>query len=389
MATKKVSKKAKSPSKKKQKQLNLPVVAAVVHVDDERQGLPSASHMDADIRCLGRRTLCRSVPPERTSPAAARGHKIHAVLEGAAKMEELCDSDKRTAQRCMDEEQRIVKAYGFEGASVYREVRLWASNDELDLIYSAKLDTLYVKDRRALFVDYKTGWGAGVPIEKNWQMKSQAAVTLLHYDVDEIVCSLIHPNHPDSLSEVRVWSRDQVQGYIGELEHWCSLMTIDAPRTPNSISCLYCPAKDICHEYIHQMDRYLEDGKLSTRPQYELMSPQERGNRLRLFKLAEAMVKTERAAYKEMLEKDPASVEGWKLKGSSMRFITDQVSACESIRENHGVGAVDRCLELSIGKLEEFLIEKGIKKSDVKDAVKQLLGGAIASKEKEPSLVEA
>lgn len=115
--------------------------------DSERSGLPSASSMDAMIRCLGRKSICEkmNLEPSKKSEYADRGEKIHAVLEGKLNIEEISNSDKWTVGKIMNEEGRIVDKYNFQGAEVIREKRLWELGENMQPIFSARLDCVYLK----------------------------------------------------------------------------------------------------------------------------------------------------------------------------------------------------------------------------------------------------
>ena len=108
-------------------------------IEDEREGLPSASGFDSEFRCPGKRALCARLPKEEDTTAADRGKRIHDALQ-KGDFSDLADSEQRTASRIAYGESEIVHEYGFEGAEITFEERIWDLDDELNKLWSGRVD---------------------------------------------------------------------------------------------------------------------------------------------------------------------------------------------------------------------------------------------------------
>lgn len=363
-------------------------------ITDERLGLPSASSMDGDIRCLGRRALMKRMPKDAGNKWADRGTKIHLALEGEIPFEELSNSDKWTTRILMDEEARLVDEAVMQGAEIISEKRLWALNENLQPIYSGQFDRLHKVTASGLMLDYKSGWSETVPIAENWQVRTNAALIRIHHSIKMMRAAVIHPHSAThGVSEVIDYTEAQLDYFVDALEKWTSLMTDDAPRTPNRISCFYCTGKTVCPEYQAQQQTILnKDGSLGARPKFELMTPEERGNRLHLLKQLVKDVKGEELAYKAMLKINEDSVTGWKLiGGQGDRFIPveDLEEALDRIAKSQaGDDGVEASKIFSLTALEDHLQTRGMSKKKAQEFVSVLLGELIKRKPEEKRLVE-
>jgi len=344
--------------------------------------------MDAEFRCLGRRALCAKVAAKNGDKWSNRGTKTHAFLEGKLKLEDLPPSDQDTALRIRSEESRIVEKYGFTGAERISEKRLWVLDDNMQKLYSAKPDCVYVSGKRTLVLDDKTLWGAIIAIPQNWQIKTQVACVAFNYGVEEVVGALIHPHAPDSLSQSMTFTAEAITRIQADILGYLAAMTDDAPRTPNGISCQYCASKTVCKEYQEAIAAILPlDGKIVRAP-FETMTPAERGNRLRLFKMAEKVMEEERAFYVEALTNDKTAVDGWRLVPGMIRVITNPVEAFDKLCTALGDPAARTCMDISLKSLESILQQNGTKKQDIPDKIAEILGECLTKKTKKPSMKE-
>jgi len=362
--------------------------AAVV---DERDAKPSASAFDSDFRCLGRRALIEAMKVggryvDKQSPAAARGQRIHTVLEGKETIDSLtAESDKITAAICMNEEAKLVEKYGFEGARVVREQRLWMTDDNMEPAWSTRLDVVHVKGESSLVIDYKTGFTSTVPIGQNWQMKGQAVATAFHMGMKTVVVALVHPHHPESMVESVVIEGGELERITASIEGLVKELNADAPRTPNAISCAYCPARKECPEHAAMIKE-----AFSTRQNWDTMTPAERGTQLHAFKAQEDIIETVRDVYKEMLKKDARSVDGWRLMMGKSRGFTNQEKAIELITAEFGEDAATASMELSLTALEKHLVDIGkAKGKTAKEVVNDKLAPVLTWKEQKAKLIES
>ena len=325
---------------------------------DERKGLPSASSLDAEMRCLGRRNLNRKHEAQievKKSKDGESGTKIHKVLEGALDIEELTASEKWTVAIIMNQEAEMVEKYGFEGSEVISEKRMWYVNDEFQQLFSGRVDRVHLLNKSALIIDYKSGFSYTVPLDNNWQIKAQAVLVGFEsgFSIDRYVCGLVHPHHPESLREEIIFTANQVEFYAKTIEIMTEkIKDPDAPRTPNPVSCLRCQAKKFCSEY--QM--MFEEQTKKADP--EKMTPKERGERAKWVKMAQKELKMEEEIYKIYLKRDPLSVLGWRLSTSMNDKCLDMPGFIEKAKKEYGEKNVNPLLELSKTDLIKFEQEK-------------------------------
>src|SRR5215471_3480953 len=104
-------------------------------IEDEREGKPSSSGFDAEFRCPGKRALCARLPKEEDTAVTERGRRIHDALE-TNDFSNLSDTEGRTASRIAYGESEIVHEYGFEGAHITFERRIWDYDDALNKTWS-------------------------------------------------------------------------------------------------------------------------------------------------------------------------------------------------------------------------------------------------------------
>jgi hypothetical protein len=226
---------------------------------DERGGLPSASGMERLFPpdgCIGSFLMEKHLADLGSRAAAKRGEKIHAVMDGSVAMEALSHSDKLCAERMMFEEGRLVEELGFEGATQFKEKRLWFKAGG-EMIFSGKPDVIHVLSRRVLIINYKTGFYAPTPIEKNRQMLCEA-ILVAHassYLFDSVSVALIHP-------QVDIEGRIS-QHHTFDISHICMVapvfemiatdaMNEDAPRSPSEKNCRFCKGQknSMCPEFL-------------------------------------------------------------------------------------------------------------------------------------------
>ena len=214
--------------------------------------LPSASYFDSAFRCPGQFIMESKLPAEEDTAAANVGRRIHKALE-LSDLEGLNKSESRTTSRIMYGEAELVHEYGFEGAQVEFEQRIWDFDEYFRKRWSARIDAVHwqPEKRRLLIPDYKTGWGIPVPVKENWQLRSEAALLTEMYGAEEAVCALIHPHHPDALWEARVYKRPQLLDMLETVRHNVQMIQMpDQRRIPGPIQCAWCTAKGVCPEYL-------------------------------------------------------------------------------------------------------------------------------------------
>jgi hypothetical protein len=311
-------------------------------------------------------------------------------------LEDLSDSEARTASRMMYGESEIVHEYGFEGALIEFEQRIWDVDDDLNHTWSARIDRYdWLPDaRRLLVIDDKSGWTTPPPIHRNWQVRSEGALLADLFDAQETVVALIHPHHPDSLWEAAVYTRAQTRDLLNVVRHNVQKIKLpDQPRVAGSLQCQWCQAKRLCPEYQAYTaklaqdiaDEVVEEGFTSILRR----SKKERGEHVHWLKEMQKNIEFMLKQYVKLMEKEGEdSVAGWRLKRNMLRKITDEVAAMELVRGAYGPDTLYACLTFSVAALEKELAKSGTLR-EAKDKVTTLLRPVLEYKKTENFLDEA
>jgi hypothetical protein len=334
------------------------------------------------------------LPDEEDSAVAARGQRIHDAL-AAGDFSDLADNEEKTASRIAYAESEIVHEYEFEGAQTEFEQRHWDVDAELNHTWSARIDRHdWQPDRRRLLViDDKTGWMIPPPVQINWQIRSEGALLAELYDAEETVVALIHPHHPDSLWQARVYSRSATDNLLEIVRR--GVETIQKPnqrRIAGSIQCQWCPAKRVCPEYIAADERLdlaiadeIKDGGFTA---INRRSVEERGEHVRALKDKMKSIEYILDQYVELMERDPDSINGYRLARKLTRSVTNEGLAIDAVRNAYGEETVAACLTFSIKSLEDILAKRGTRK-DAKRSIERCLGSLLQFKKSKYFLDEA
>lgn len=362
--------------------------------DIESEGLPSASGFDAEFRCPGKRALCKKLPKEEDTAVTLRGQRIHKALE-TNDFSDLADSEGRTASRIAYGESEIVGEYGFEGAEITFEERIWDFDEEFNKIWSGRIDRYdwQPDKRRLLVIDDKSGWIIPPPIHVNWQVRSEAALLSEEHDALETVVALIHPHHPDSLWEAKLYNGEQMKHLLDVVrENVATIVKPHQQRIPGSIQCQWCTAKGICPEF--KANQATLDKKVAAWIEDEGFTEiidqnkDERGATVTALKQRVKNIETILKQYTSLAVKDPDAVAGWRLTRKLTRALTNEVQAMDLVREEFGPDALYASLTFSLASLETELAKKTTLK-EAKAAVERVLSPLIKFKRGNPYLTEA
>lgn len=282
---------------------------------DIRHGLPSASGIDRIMRCPGSWEAEKAFEQEESSHSRA-GTDIHAVLEGKKPISELTESGKVTAERIMNLEGELVERYSLQAAEVHRERRLFRINGDFERLWSGQSDVIFVKKPLCVVINYKTGWYEPIAIDQNWQMIAECALAAEYFNCDYIVGVLLHPNAGKG-KQTRVFNRQELSLLATAIDDAAVMAQQEnAQRIPGIEQCHFCRANAACPAAQKQLIMHASEIDLSR------MTPEQRGQRLRIFKMADAIIKSQREDLKDMLKKDKKSVFGWTLtKGKTERTL--------------------------------------------------------------------
>lgn len=363
---------------------------------EETEGLPSGSGFDADFRCPGKWLMERPFQKqkEESTTDAIRGQRIHDALQ-TSDLSGLSGGESLTASICMDNEAKLIEEYGFhDHDQVIWEKRYWDVDDDLNKLWSVKLDYLCISQKRGLIIDHKTGWGIPADIEQNWQIRSQAAITWFYHRFDEVVAALSHPHHPDKRMQVIKYSAKECAEYMLTIRGGVERIQMpDQQRIPSSFNCEYCMAKNICPERAAWLARIALDAKneISERGYTALLdrTPEQRGEHYRSLKELVAHMKLLMERYTTMAVRDDGSVAGWKPTKSWRSTITDEARAMELVEAEFSKETSAASLVFSITECEEVVAKKlGIGKLKAKEKVETLLREVLKWKPSNPWLIE-
>lgn len=348
--------------------------------DIETEGLPSASGFDSEFRCHGKRALCAKLPKEEDTAHARRGQRIHGALQ-KGDFSELADAEQRTASRIAYGESEIVHEFGFEGARTTFEERVWDVADDLTPLWSGRVDRYdwQSEKRRLLVVDDKSGWTLPPPIHDNWQVRSEGALLADQFDAEETVVALIHPHHPDSLWEAKVYTRQEMRHLLDIVRrNVAEIQQPDQPRRYGAIQCQWCPAKRICPEYKAEMaalDQVIADE--ITDQGFTAILRQDANERGRFVGMIKERVKSLEYAltqYVELAVRDGEdSINGWRLRRKLTRSVLNEAEAMKLVRDKWGEHTLAAALEFNLVLLETELAAAGMTKKEAKALVEETL----------------
>lgn len=232
-------------------------------MSEERLGLPSASSFSADVLCLGRRNLIRTlaaqgVPDhdsESPSEAASRGTRIHRALETDQTFE-LTDDELAAYNGAVRTKMDVVRRWQEDFAvagfnELPREARIWLHHPEsLAPMMSGQLDAHWLSDdgKHICIADYKSGQAVGVEgASVAWQLRAQALLAWTEYGktAQRIRVAFIKPEAREELDwcDFTVWDLQNIEKYVHHVL-WQTQQP-DAPLRAGD-HCQYCPARGSC-----------------------------------------------------------------------------------------------------------------------------------------------
>lgn len=327
---------------------------------DERAGLPSASGMQRIALCPGSWLAEAGMPTEEKGEGsdAGIGTLVHAELAGAS-VEALSEAEKEVADRCRAIESQLLEAFApFVQRSVLREHRLWMVNESGNRIASGQADAVFLfSGARALIVDYKTGRLGAESATGNLQLRMLAV--LLHEAMPHlanITVAIIQPLATPRVSECTYSLADLIAAREQIVELLAEANREGAKRNAGEAQCKHCRARATCPE--------IERVTLALASQAEtgIVDRAQLPMLLEACATADKHIEAIRRLARVMLEADPDSIEGWRLKdGARVSSITDPQ------------GVYEKCRALGMSP-EDFLSAVTVNKGRLADAVKKTTG---------------
>ena len=314
-------------------------------MDGERKGLPSASSMDRYNRCdasLPLEKLLRKrneLPEDQDSDAASHGRLIHTICE------EMWDDAESVLGRYEDQHIREAAAYVTEARSI--AVRAWGSDDEGRVILEQRMfladetgvpyvtgqaDVVWVREKEALIIDYKTGWGQLPAASDSWQLMTYAAMVAQEHEVVSVRVAFIQGGR---IASEHIFSKPDLDTLIAFVLPGLLLLREDNPFEssfhPDPDGCKYCPCRLRCPALNAQF--MLMEPKKSVD---DIFLPSLANTQLEEMKVALTQLAAfERAFNDEMLaraEENPeAFAQFYMAPGRGRRTVTDASALCEQL----------------------------------------------------------
>jgi Protein of unknown function (DUF2800) len=359
------------------------------HFDEEREDLPSASHIESFFLCPGKYNAEKGLPSIQNEDAD-RGTRIHDYLAG--KDIKLDKEEQNIADQCFDQARTIaidwralVQEGGIEKEDIFQffETRYWMEDASLERQLSGKVDVVMLAGKaisNALIIDYKTGRNDAVESARNEQLRTLAILLWGEYPtLKEIRVGIVQPL-VSSIPEVCDYDETTINiGYRRLITHLEHIKTPNARRVPGERQCKYCKAKLVCPEAKQVMLFIPEVNKEITA--YEMSDLLDRAT------IAQQIVDAIKNKGKEMAIAG-IEIPGYSLKkGNERRIITDAKVAYNALKDYVDESEFRECCSITIGKLEDVLSPKlSLKGNKLKDKVNALLNNCMKIEENAPSL---
>lgn len=367
-------------------------------IEDERQGLPSASGMQRLFLCPGSWNAERKCPIDEESEDAAMGTMLHACMEQGTTPEDPEDAEAVAWCREMEKalcEKHLGMKENWTDVQTVREVRLF----ERDRLFSGKPDMVAVWDRKALVVDYKFGRIPVSPAECNLQLSALAVLVMdghEAYHVDEVFVCILQPYASRKEPAVCRYTRESVE-QARAFFRACIKQAQDehAPLKPSEKACRYCRAQSCCPAVKLALVN-VTSGDLTTA--WEEWSPEKRREAYDLAKLAKRWAASVESKVKADLRAE-VEIPGLVLAPGKKAFtVTDAAAAFQILNGLFPDGitaqAFTGCCKVGITDLDKLVhsvrkaADAGAKVAESKDWLRKTLAGCAEVKVSDGSVKE-
>jgi hypothetical protein len=293
-------------------------------MSDERKGCPSASSFERLMDCPGSLALNKEVPKQPSSPAAARGTRVHAGCAGEVGIATLPRDEQQTVAELLQQEEILLNEFtnqqvgeGWAVEEQLTEHRFWAKATESE--WSGKADRVYLlqkgKEKIGLVVDFKSTRYT-TSAEESLQLAALAALVDEHYkrDLSGVHVALVFPDGCDRAyydDEALELAADECKQLVDK-----ATITSTQKRAPSDSACKWCGAKGICPEARGTLN------ELARMPS-TAVAPADLSRLLKVSQVAKLLIKDIEEQAKTILN-NGGTVEGWELKpGHARSKITD------------------------------------------------------------------
>jgi hypothetical protein len=244
-----------------------------------------------------------------------------------------------------------------------------------------------------LVIDNKTGWTLPPPIAVNWQLRSEGALLSELHDAEETVVAIIHPHHPDSLWEAKMYPRKAMADLLDTTRKLVKTIQLPSqPRTPGGVQCQWCMAKRVCPEYkawqatLDQSvaDEVQDQGFTAINRR----TKEERGEHVRALREQEKNIAFILEQYTELAVRDPNAITGYALRRKLTPYLTNEMTAIELVKNAYGQETLGAALKFNLVALREQLaLKHGPTKA--KEMVNTLLASVLRYKKSKHFLEES
>jgi CRISPR/Cas system-associated exonuclease Cas4 (RecB family) len=367
---------------------------------DPRRKLPSASSFARYAACPGAFALeaqareTGELANEET-PEALSGSRIHQAMAG--EKVQLSGEESDIVAKCWQLEAAVLAdEFGEEikWCAMERERRIWC-HDPRDLrpLFSGQFDLVARRDDKILIVDYKTGWGDVTAPERNWQLRALVALvageegSLEH--PPSITAALILPRQNPQIERVVYSGQDVLTAWDACIGLARIILSSGQPRIAGE-QCRHCPVRELCPEARELVGKF---SVLTVEERHaDLMTADQLVWVLDRCGAVEEVIGKIRARAKRMLEGDPNSLPGWRLKPGVMRSTITHVAALWD--RLHGQHPIQVTAEAFAGAcsmtkthLRELLRNSlGLKGRALDDATRESVEGLCEEKQTAPTL---
>jgi CRISPR/Cas system-associated exonuclease Cas4 (RecB family) len=301
---------------------------------DPRRNLPSASSFGRYAACPGAFALERQAREagqlaNEPTPEGDSGSRIHRALAG--EKVQLTAEESEILDKCWWLESVVLKdEFGdLLPPAIERERRIWC-HDPRDLrpLFSGQFDLVARRDNKIFIVDYKTGWGDVTQAERNWQLRALVALLACEEGDPEhpptITAALILPHQNPQIERVLYTGQDVLAAMADCVRLARIILSPGQPRIAGE-QCRHCPVREICPEARDLVGKF---AVMTVDDRHgELMTADHLLWALERCGAVEEVIGKIRARAKRMLEADPNSLPGWRLKPGVMRSTITHVAA--------------------------------------------------------------
>lgn len=307
--------------------------------EDERGGLPSASGLARVAACPGSFKMeAKSGVVDTSSPAAERGTRIHAMMEGLEV--ELSPEERLVAKEMMDYDSVLLDCN-----DLIREVRMWYEWTDGERMFSGKIDVGGI-DRatgNTVLVNYKTGQGQA-KVEGNWQAMAESLLfhRMVGTEGKDVVYSFNQPESPHGKVKTGTFTEEDLAAFEKQILSALHKSTADnPPLMPSESACRWCKAVSVCpaanwriEDASHEENKPL--GEMSTENRAAVLVKQEAA-----FTLAKSIWEQRKDEARVLLENNSNSIPGWGVRRGRTITKVDDVLLAYNAAMGQGISEED------------------------------------------------